>query len=95
MTAASPWAKPSSPISVERKAMCLAVPVKVVSIEGNEADVEIGGVKRRVSIMLTPEAKVGDYVLLHTGYAINVIDEAEAQETLKILEEMASLDEIH
>ena len=75
--------------------MCLAVPVKVVSIEGNEADVEIGGVKRRVSIMLTPEAKVGDYVLLHTGYAINVIDEAEAQETLKILEEMASLDEVH
>jgi hydrogenase expression/formation protein HypC len=75
--------------------MCLAVPVKVVSIEGSEADVEIGGVKRRVSIMLTPETKVGDYVLLHTGYAINVIDEAEAQETLKILEEMASLDEIH
>jgi hydrogenase expression/formation protein HypC len=95
MTAASPWAKPSSPISVERKTMCLAVPVKVVSIEGNEADVEIGGVKRRVSIILTPEAKVGDYVLLHTGYAINVIDEAEAQETLKILEEMANLDEIH
>jgi hydrogenase expression/formation protein HypC len=75
--------------------MCLAVPVKVVSIDGNEAEVEIGGVKRRVSIMLTPEAKAGDYVLLHTGYAINVIDEAEAQETLKILEEMASLDEVH
>jgi hydrogenase expression/formation protein HypC len=75
--------------------MCLAVPVKVVSIEGSEADVEIGGVKRRVSIMLTPEAKVGDYVLLHTGYAINVINEAEAQETLKILEEMARLDEVH
>ena len=75
--------------------MCLAVPVRVVSIEGNEAEVEIGGVKRRVSIMLTPEANVGDYVLLHTGYAINVINEAEAQETLKILEEMASLDEVH
>jgi hydrogenase expression/formation protein HypC len=75
--------------------MCLAVPVKVVSIEGSEADVEIGGVKRRVSIMLTPEAKAGDYVLLHTGYAINVINEAEAQETLKILEEMARLDEVH
>lgn len=73
--------------------MCLAVPVKVVSIEGNEAEVEIGGVKRRVSIMLTPEAKVGDYILLHTGYAINVINEAEAQETLKILEEMATLSE--
>jgi hydrogenase expression/formation protein HypC len=69
--------------------------VRVVSIEGNEAEVEIGGVRRRVSIMLTPEANVGDYVLLHTGYAINVINEAEAQETLKILEEMASLDEVH
>jgi hydrogenase expression/formation protein HypC len=75
--------------------MCLAVPVQVVSIDGNEAEVEIGGVKRRVSIILTPEARVGDYVLLHTGYAINVIDEAEAQETLKILEEMASFDEVH
>ena len=75
--------------------MCLAVPVKVVSINGNEAEVEIGGVSRRVSIVLTPEAKVGDYVLLHTGYAINVINEAEAQETLKILEEMANLDEVH
>jgi hydrogenase expression/formation protein HypC len=75
--------------------MCLAVPVKVVSIEGNEAEVEIGGVRRQVSIVLTPEANVGDYVLLHTGYAINVINEAEAQETLKILEEMANLDEVH
>lgn len=75
--------------------MCLAVPVKVISIEGNEAEVEIGGVRRRVSIVLTPEAKVGDYVLLHTGYAINVVNEAEAQETLKILEEMARLNEVH
>ena len=73
--------------------MCLAVPVQVISIEDNEAEVEIGGVKRRVSIVLTPEAKVGDYVLLHTGYAINVIDEAEAQETLKIFEQIASLEE--
>jgi len=75
--------------------MCLAVPVKVVSVQGNEADVEIGGVSRRISIVLTPEAKVGDYVLLHTGYAINVINEAEAKETLKILEEMSSFDEVH
>jgi len=75
--------------------MCLAVPVKVVAIEGNEAEVEIGGVKRRVSIVLTPEARIGDYVLLHTGYAINVVNEAEAQETLKILEEMTRLDEVH
>ena len=72
--------------------MCLAVPVQVISIQGNEADVEIGGVKRHVSIMLTPEVKVGDYVLLHTGYAINVIDEEEARETLKLFEEMARLE---
>ena len=75
--------------------MCLAVPVKVVSIDGDEAEVEIGGVKRRVSIMLTPDVKVGDYVLLHTGYAINVINEKEALETLKIFEQIASLDEIY
>ena len=73
--------------------MCLAVPVQVISMNGDEAEVEIGGVKRRVSIALTPEVKVGDYVLLHTGYAINVVDEAEAQETLKIFEEMARLEE--
>jgi hydrogenase expression/formation protein HypC len=71
--------------------MCLAVPVKIVSIDGDEAETEIAGVRRRVSIAFTPEAKVGDYVLLHTGYAIGVVDEAEAKETLKLLEEIASL----
>lgn len=75
--------------------MCLAVPVQVTSIQGSEAEVEIGGVKRWASIMLTPDVKVGDYVLLHTGYAINIIDESEAKETLKIFEQIASLDEIN
>ena len=75
--------------------MCLAVPVKIVSIDGDEAETEVAGVRRRVSIALTPEAKVGNYVLLHTGYAIGVIDEAEAEETLKLLEEIASLSEVH
>ena len=65
--------------------MCLAVPVKITSIEGDQADVDIGGVSRRVSIALTPEAEVGNYVLLHTGYAINVLNEEEAQETLNLL----------
>ena len=73
--------------------MCLAIPALVKSVEGNEAEAEIGGIGRRISILLTPEVKVGDYVLLHTGYAINVIDEEEAMETLKLFEEMASLDE--
>ncbi|HUX48988.1 MAG TPA: HypC/HybG/HupF family hydrogenase formation chaperone [Dehalococcoidia bacterium] len=75
--------------------MCLAIPVRIVSIDGDEAETEIAGVRRRVSIALTPEAKVGNYVLLHTGYAIGVIDEAEAEETLKLLEEIASLSEVH
>jgi hydrogenase expression/formation protein HypC len=75
--------------------MCLAIPVKIVSIDGDAAETEIAGVRRRVSIALTPEAKVGDYVLLHTGYSIGVIDEAEAKETLKLLEEIASLSEVH
>jgi hydrogenase expression/formation protein HypC len=75
--------------------MCLAIPVRIVAIDGDEAETEIAGVRRRVSIALTPEAKLGDYVLLHTGYAIGVIDEAEAEETLKLLEEIASLSEVH
>jgi len=75
--------------------MCLAVPVKVVSVDGDQAETEIAGVRRRVSIALTPEAKVGDYVLLHTGYAIGVVEEAEAQETLKLLEEIANLSEVY
>jgi hydrogenase expression/formation protein HypC len=72
--------------------MCLAVPVKITLIEGDQADVDIGGVGRRVSIALTPEARVGDYVLLHTGYAINVLNEAEAKETLDILERLVAAD---
>jgi len=73
--------------------MCLAIPAKVKSIEGVEAEVEVGGVSRKASIILTPEARVGDYVLLHTGYAINVIDEEEAQETLKIFQEIAEAED--
>jgi len=71
--------------------MCLAIPAQVKSIDGQQAVVEIGGVTRRASIQLTPEAKVGDYVLLHTGYAINVIDPAEAEETLKLLREISEV----
>ncbi len=68
--------------------MCLAIPALIKSIDGHEAEVEIGGISYRASIWLTPQAKVDDYVLLHTGYAIGVIDEAEAQETLSMLREM-------
>lgn len=71
--------------------MCLAIPALVKSVDGLEADVEIGGVGRRASIMLTPDVKVGDYVLLHTGYAISTIDESEAIETLEMFREIAEL----
>ena len=70
--------------------MCLAIPAVIRSIDGYLAEVELGGVTRQASLQLTPEAKVGDYVLLHTGYAINVIDEDEARETLKLLEEIVN-----
>ncbi len=69
--------------------MCLAIPALIKSIEGKEAEVDIGGIGRRISLWLTPEAKVGDYVLIHTGYAIEVLDEQEAEETLKLFQEIA------
>ena len=71
--------------------MCLAIPAKIVSIDGTTAEADIGGLKRKISVWLTPDVKVDDYVLLHTGYAINVIDDEEAQETLKLLAEMSEL----
>ena len=73
--------------------MCLAVPVRIKSINGTEAEAEIGGISRRISLQLTPEARVGDYALVHTGYAINIMDEKDAEETLQMMREMASLAE--
>ncbi len=73
--------------------MCLAIPALIKSIEGKEADAEIGGISRRISLWLTPEAKVGDYALVHTGYAINILDKEEAEETLKLFEEIAKVAE--
>jgi hydrogenase expression/formation protein HypC len=71
--------------------MCLAIPALIKSIEAEQAEVDIEGVTRQVSLQLTPEAKVGDYVLLHTGYAISVIDPDEAEETLKLLREISEI----
>ena len=69
-------------------AMCLAIPAKVVEIEGDSARVDFGeGVLREVNVMLV-NAKVGDYVLVHAGYAIQVLSEEEAQETLRLWNEV-------
>lgn len=70
--------------------MCLAIPARIVS-EPNEiemAEVDILGVKRHVSLMMTPGASVGDHVLVHAGFAIQVIDEEFAAETLEMLRDM-------
>jgi hydrogenase expression/formation protein HypC len=69
--------------------VCLAIPALIKSIDGKEAEAEIGGISRRISLWLTPDATVGDYVLLHSGYAINVLDQEQAEETLKLLREVA------
>jgi len=69
--------------------MCLAVPMKLVERRDTLGVAEIDGVRREVSLMLQPEARVGEYVLIHAGYAIGVIDEAEASETLALLRQVA------
>jgi hydrogenase expression/formation protein HypC len=68
--------------------MCLAVPAQVISLAGQEAEVDFGGVRRRISVVLTPQVRIGDYVLIHTGFAINVLDEEEARETLELFREL-------
>jgi hydrogenase expression/formation protein HypC len=71
--------------------MCLAIPTKIISIENDIAQVEIGGVIIKASIQLVPEARVGDYVLLHAGFAIEVLNEEEALESLEILEQISEV----
>lgn len=71
--------------------MCLAIPTRIVAIDGHMAQVELGGIERQISLALTPEAGVGDYVIVHTGFALSVLDEQEAQETLRLFAEMGAL----
>lgn len=73
--------------------MCLAVPAKVVEIGDDRALVELGGITREASLVLVPETRVGDYVLLHAGFAIQRLDEDEAKETLHLFEEMMAAGE--
>lgn len=69
--------------------MCLAAPVRVLKIDGLKALVELGGLARQASIMLVPDIQVGDYVLLHAGFAIQKLDERDAEETLGLFAEIA------
>ncbi|MBZ5496757.1 MAG: HypC/HybG/HupF family hydrogenase formation chaperone [Acidobacteriia bacterium] len=79
--------------------MCLAVPGKIISIEGDDpllrsGRVDFSGVIKQVNLAYVPEAKVGDYVLVHVGFAINIIDEAEANQVFEYLREMGELAEL-
>lgn len=73
--------------------MCISIPGKILSIEGDTAKVSIEGNEYQVGLQMLDDVKVGDYVLLHTGFAIQKISEEEAQETLKIIREMNDLED--
>jgi len=71
--------------------MCLALPARVVALlPDDQAQVDLGGVRKTVSVALTPEARVGDYVIVHVGHAIGLIDADEAERTLALFAEMAA-----
>jgi hydrogenase expression/formation protein HypC len=79
--------------------MCLAVPGKILSVTGADpltrsAKVEFGGIIKEVSLAYTPDANVGDYVIVHVGFAISQLDEAEAQRVFLYLKELDSLQEL-
>ena len=69
--------------------MCLAIPAQIVSITELEGEVEVGTIRRTISLWLTPEAQLGQYVYLHAGYAISVLDKEEAEESLRLLRTLA------
>ncbi len=71
--------------------MCLAIPSKIIKIENNIGTIDVDGVQRKVSLLLLEDAKVGDYVIVHAGFALHKIDETVAMETLQLLKEAASL----
>ncbi len=65
--------------------MCLAIPSKITKIENEMATIDVDGVQREASLLLLADAEIGDYVIVHAGFAIQKIDEAAAHETLKLL----------
>ena len=68
--------------------MCVGVPMQVIAIDGDQATAEIDGVKREANLMLRDQGvQVGDYVIVHAGFAISRLDEAEARETLALMRE--------
>ena len=73
--------------------MCLGIPSKIISINGDAAIVSVGGTEVEASLQLLNDVKVGDFVLLHTGFAIEKISDAEAKETLEILKKLSYIND--
>lgn len=79
--------------------MCLAVPGKILSIEGDDpifrrGRVNFGGIVKEVNLAYVPEAKIGDFVVVHVGFALSIVDEAEAEKVFEYLREMGELEEL-
>ncbi len=72
--------------------MCLAIPAEVISIDQDNALVSLGGIKKQISLTLVEDVKVGDYLLIHVGYALSKISPDEAQKTLELFAEAGMLD---
>ena len=70
--------------------MCLAIPARITKIDNQMATIDMEGAQREVSLLLLDDARIGDYVIVHAGFAIHKIDEAAAMESLKLLREMVS-----
>ena len=79
--------------------MCLAIPGRILSLEGDEplmrvGRVDFGGIVKEINLAYVPEARTGDYILAHVGFALTVIDEAEAARVLTALQEAAALEDV-
>lgn len=79
--------------------MCLAVPGKILTIEGTDpvlraGKVDFAGIQKRVNLSYVPEARIGDYVLVHVGFALSIVDEVEAVKVFEYLREMGDLAEL-
>ncbi|HDP96735.1 MAG TPA: HypC/HybG/HupF family hydrogenase formation chaperone [Euryarchaeota archaeon] len=73
--------------------MCLAIPAKVLEVEGDRAKVDYGGVVREVNVSLIEKPQLGQYVIVHAGYAIQVMDAAEAEETLDLFRQILEFED--
>lgn len=75
--------------------MCLAIPAKILSINGDTAMIELGGTQREASLMLLEDASVGDWVIVHAGFAIEKLSEEDAQQTFDLIRGIMEANEVH